>query len=184
MRAQYDGSAAGGRRVGSANVGQAKALTTGLVLGTLIGAAAGLAVGLLLPPFLSPAVPEQAAGEVAPGRLVGQGTFVQADPSDPLHYGMGSLRVHEHRVDLGADFEVGPGPRYHVYLVPEAEITLHTRVEETLFVDLGPLRAFAGAQSYAIPGGADPSRFGSVVIWSDHLNQLISPATIQPAAAP
>jgi hypothetical protein len=182
MRAQYDGAAAAGRRVTPVTEGPARGLTAGLLLGTLIGASAGLAVGLLLPAFLAPATPGQAGAEVSAGALVGQGSFVQADPTDPLHYGMGTVRVHERRVDLGPDFEVGPGPRYHVYLVPEEEITPHTRVEETLFVDLGPLRSFAGPQSYPIPVGADPSRFGWVVIWSDHLNRLISPARIQPAA--
>jgi hypothetical protein len=84
-------------------------------------------------------------------------------------------------VHLEQDFEVGPGPKFHVYLVPGTDITPSTEVEKTMFVDLGRLRAFKGSQNYAIPPGVDPTRFGSVVIWCEHFKVLISPARLQPA---
>jgi hypothetical protein len=56
-----------------------------------------------------------------------------------------------------------------------------TRVEESMFVDLGPLRAFAGAQEYPIPAGVDVADFGYLVIWSEQLNVLISPAELRAA---
>lgn len=183
MRAQYDPSAAAGRRAELSTGSPAKALILGLLAGVLLGSVAGVTGGLILSPLLFPAAPGETLTASSPGDLLGQGSFIQVDPTDPLHYGMGSVRVHQHRVDLGADFEVGPGPKYHLYLVPEAEIAPYTRVEETLFVDLGPLQAFAGAQSYPIPAGVDPRRYPSLVIWSEHLNLLISPAQIRFSAA-
>ena len=44
------------------------------------------------------------------------------------------------------DFKVGPGPKFHVYLVPDADVTPRTEVEKTMFVDLGRLRAILGAR--------------------------------------
>ena len=83
-------------------------------------------------------------------------------------------------VRLEADFEVGPGPKFHVYLVPEADITAETNVETTRFVDLGRLKAFSGSQNYAVPPGVDPLAYRTVVIWCEQFNVLISPAAIMP----
>jgi hypothetical protein len=107
--------------------------------------------------------------------------FVQADPNDRLRYGTGSASVFERLVRLEGDFAVGPGPKYHLYLAPSKDVDPDTRVEESMFVDLGPLRAFAGAQEYPIPAGVDVADFGSLVIWSEQLNVLISPAELRAA---
>jgi len=80
---------------------------------------------------------------------------------------------------LEPDFEVGAGPRYHLYLVPDAEVTPDTRVEETMFVDLGPLRAFAGTQTYSIPKGTDLRDYKTLVVWCEQFNLLISPAKLR-----
>ena len=66
---------------------------------------------------------------------------------------------------LEDDFEVGPGPKFHVYLVPEADVRPGTNVEETMFVDLGRLKAFTGSQNYRVPTGVNPRDYQSVVIW-------------------
>lgn len=181
MRAQYEVGAARGRRGGPSAGAPAGKLLVGLLVGGLLGAVLGFSCGRMLAPAGPPAAAQGVAAAVAdPGAMVGQGTFAHVDPKDPLHYGMGGVSVHERRVDLAADFEVGPGPKYHVYLVPEADIAPHTRVEETMFVDLGPLRAFAGAQTYPIPAGVDARAYPSVVIWSEHRNELVSPARLVP----
>ena len=48
------------------------------------------------------------------------------------------------------DFEVGPGPAFHVYLVPKAQVRQSSDMDGTMFVDLGNLRAFKGSQKYVI----------------------------------
>ena len=87
----------------------------------------------------------------------------------------------ENVVFLGEDFEVGPGPAFHVYLVPKASIRESSDVTGTMFVDLGKLRAFEGSQRYPIPAGVDLADFPSVVIWCRQFNVLISPADLKPA---
>ena len=56
---------------------------------------------------------------------------------------------------LEPDFEVGPGPAFHVYLVPKASIRTSADMKDVMFVDLGRLRSFKGSQRYAIPAGVD-----------------------------
>jgi hypothetical protein len=84
-------------------------------------------------------------------------------------------------VFLESDFNVGPGPKYHVYLVPKANVRKADDVKGTMFVDLGRLRAFQGSQRYAIPAGVDLTKYPSVVIWCEAFGVLISPADLKPA---
>lgn len=159
-----------------------KNLPLGLLMSAILGTALGFAAGILCFPLLFPApAMSGAAPDSTSGALLGTGSFAHADPSDPTHYGSGSVAVYKDVVRLERDFEVGPGPDYHVYLAPDAEVTPDTRVEETMFVDLGPLKAFAGSQGYPIPRGTDLSDYRSVVIWSEHFNQLISAARLSSA---
>ena len=94
------------------------------------------------------------------------------------HYGSGSVTVYDDTVYLESSFEVGPGPTYHVYLVPGDEVTTSSAVETSMFVDLGRLRAFKGSQNYRVPGGVDLPSYGSVVIWCEQFGVLISPAKL------
>jgi hypothetical protein len=55
------------------------------------------------------------------------------------------VSVYERAVFLEPDFEVGPGPAYHVYLVPKATIRSEADMTNVMFVDLGRLRAFKGS---------------------------------------
>jgi hypothetical protein len=85
-------------------------------------------------------------------------------------------------VFLEPDFEVGPGPAYHVYLVPRANIRSSDGVNDTMYVDLGRLRAFKGSQRYSVPAGVNLKDYPSVVIWCERFSVLISPADLTPAA--
>jgi hypothetical protein len=148
-------------------------------LGGILGTAFGVAVGLFLFPYVFPPPPATetlAAGERT--AIVARGTFIHADPGDPVHFGAGGVTVYENTVFLEPDFKVGPGPKYHVYLVPRAEIRASADVRDTMFVDLGRLRAFEGSQKYAVPAGVDPLRYPSVVIWCEQFSVLISPADL------
>ncbi len=71
--------------------------------------------------------------------------FTHADPADRIRYDSRVVSIYDNRVELGEDFAVGPGPKYHLYLVPQRGIDLDPRVEETMFVDLGPIKSFSGA---------------------------------------
>ena len=128
-------------------------------------------------------VPPQAAAPStpAPSGPVATGTFIHANPSDPVHYGKGKVSVYEKTVFLEPDFEVGAGPKFHVYLVPKANIRRSGDVTGTMFVDLGRLRAFKGSQRYPVPAGVDLSKYPSVVIWCEAFSVLISPADLKSA---
>jgi len=128
----------------------------------------------------SPAAPPAAAPApaAAAAKPVATGTFIHANPSDPVHWGRGKVSVYERAVFLENDFEVGPGPKYYVYLVPKAGIRKEADVKDTMFVDLGRLRAFKGSQRYPIPAGVDLKNYPSVVIWCEAFGVLISPADL------
>ena len=150
-----------------------------LVVGLIVGAAGGFAVGIVAFPYLFPP-PEVNEPLLAKSEadLIARATFIHANPSDPVHYGQGSATIYADLLRLEADFEVGPGPKFHVYLVPDTDVTPDTEVEATMFVDLGRLKAFSGSQNYAIPAGIDITDYGTVVIWCEQFNVLISPAAI------
>jgi len=150
------------------------------LVGGLFGVIGGFAIGIFLYPyiFLADIVADEKLENAAARTVVAEGTFIHANRSDPIHHGTGSVTVYQQALQLGADFEVGPGPKYHVYLVPDADVTPDTPVDETMYVDLGRLRAFKGSQVYQIPDGLDLSGYKSVVIWCEHFSVLISPAKL------
>jgi hypothetical protein len=151
------------------------------VVGGLLGTAAGFALGIFIYPyiFLADIVATEKVDDKPARKIVATGTFTHANPSDPIHYGKGQVTVYQGLVHLESDFEVGPGPKFHVYLVPEKTVVPSTNVARTLFVDLGRLRAFKGSQNYPVPAGVDLAKYGSVVIWCEQFGVLISPAALK-----
>ena len=150
------------------------------LVGGVFGTGFGVAVGFFAFPYVFP--PPDAAETLSASERTGavaKGTFIHANPSDPIHYGKGGVSVYENTVFLEKDFEVGPGPKFHVYLVPKAMVRESAHVAQTMFVDLGRLRAFKGSQKYAIPTGLDLTKFDSVVIWCEQFKVLISPADLK-----
>jgi len=151
-----------------------------LFAGGILGTGFGVALGFFLFPFVFPPPPavEQLTTADRTSAIIAEGKFIHANPSDPIHYGKGSVTVRPDSVFLNADFEVGPGPKFHVYLVPKAQIRSSGDLSGQMFVDLGRLRAFKGSQRYAIPAGLDLSRFQSLIIWCEQFSVLISPADL------
>lgn len=151
------------------------------IVGALLGTGGGFALGIFFYPFifLADVVAAEKLDNAAVRKPLAKGSFIHANPSDPIHWGRGTVSVYQDVVRLETDFEVGPGPKFHVYLVPEARVTPQTKVAQTTFVDLGRLKAFKGSQNYSIPPGTDLSKFASVVIWCEHFGVLISPAQLQ-----
>ena len=141
-------------------------------------------MGFFIFPYVFP--PPAASEQIADAErttLVASGSFIHANPSDPVHYGKGRVSVYEHTVFLESDFEVGPGPAFHVYLVPKAPIRSSSDLKDVMFVDLGGLRAFKGSQRYSIPAGVDLKQYQSVIIWCERFGVLISPADLKTAMA-
>lgn len=152
----------------------------GFLIGGVLGVVGGFAGGIFVFPYLFPPPPvNESVDSATSSETVATGSFVHANPSDPVHYGKGRVSVYAKLVHLETDFEVGPGPKFHVYLVPDAVITPSTRVQDTMYVDLGRLKAFSGSQNYPIPDGVDLTRYKSVVIWCEQFNVLISPARLK-----
>jgi hypothetical protein len=153
-------------------------------IGAVLGLAGGVALGIFVYPyiFLADIVATEKVDKPAAveRKVLARGTFVHTNPSDPIHYGKGKVTVYEGLLHLEPDFEVGPGPKFHVYLVPEKEVLPSTNVARTMYVDLGRLKAFKGSQNYEIPAGVDIAKYGSVVIWCEQFAVLISPAKLAP----
>ena len=156
-------------------------LIRGLFLGAMLGGALGLGAGIAAFPSLvglpTDVVPTH---EPPRGPPAGQGSFGQADPQDPRLWGAGGFSLYEGLLRLHDDFEVAPGPKYHLYLVPEPDIGRDSPVYDRMFIDLGPLRGFAGRQDYPIPAGVDVRLYPSVVIWSEQFQGLVSPGPVRP----
>jgi hypothetical protein len=153
------------------------------LIAAALGLAGGVALGIFVYPyiFLADIVATEKVDKPATAverKLLARGTFVHANPSDPIHYGKGKVTVYEGLLHLEPDFEVGPGPKFHVYLVPEKEVVSSTNVARTMYVDLGRLKAFKGSQNYEVPAGVDIAKYGSVVIWCEQFGVLISPARL------
>jgi len=152
---------------------------TVFLFGGVLGTGLGVALGFFLFPYVFP--PPESMDTLTASEstaVVARGEFIHANPSDPIHYGKGGVTVYSQTVFLEKDFEVGPGPKFHVYLVPNQMIRDSSDVTSTMFVDLGRLRSFKGSQKYPIPDGVDLSNYPSVVIWCAEFGVLISPADL------
>lgn len=167
-----------------------KRILFGLLIGLLLGGAAGFGGGIFIYPFW---FLNEAATEVLQdserGPKLATGTFIHANPSDPIHWGKGKVTVYGGSSDqpvlhLEPSFQVGPGPRFHIYLVKDADITGDAAFEASEKLDLGRLRAFRGSQVYRAPPGTAIADYRSVVIWCKEFKVLISPANLahQPGA--
>ncbi len=152
---------------------------TAFLLGAVLGTAFGVAAGFFAFPYVFP--PPEARETLTAAEkseVIATGTFIHATPNDPIHYGKGGVTVYAGTVFLHEDFEVGPGPDFHVYLVPAAKVRDEAAVKDTMFIDLGRLRAFKGSQKYDVPTGVDLRKYPSVVIWCQQFSVLISPADL------
>jgi electron transfer DM13 len=152
----------------------------GTTFGGVLGIGIGIGIGIIAFPYIFPP-PElnETVADQASKIIISKGTFIHAEPSDPVHFGEGAVTVYKDLLHLESDFKVGPGPKYHIYLVPEENITPETKVQETMFVDLGRLKAFSGSQNYVIPKGIELHQYKSAVIWCEQFNVLISPAALE-----
>jgi hypothetical protein len=160
-----------------------RSLVIFFLLGGILGTFFGAALGFFLFPFVFPPPPateQLSEADLTP--VVAAGMFIHVNPSDPVHWGRGKVSARERSIFLEPDFQVGPGPKYHVYLVPKPNVRSESDVKNAMFVDLGRLRAFKGSQRYPIPDGVNLKDYPSVVIWCEAFGVLISPADLKPAS--
>jgi len=162
-----------------------KKLLITLIAGGIFGAAIGFSIGIFVYPFwfLNDVAMETVSNPETKTKIA-SGTFVHANPSDPIHYGKGGLSIYidesgAQLLHLEDDFEVGPGPAFHVYLVDHAKVRSNADFNASMMVDLGRLKAFRGGQNYSIPASTDLAGTNSVVIWCKEFGVLISPATLE-----
>ena len=156
-----------------------------LITGGIFGIAIGFGIGIFVYPywFLNDVASETVASPQTKMKIA-SGVFIHANPSDPIHYGKGGVSIYidesgERLLHLEDDFEVGPGPAFHIYLVDQAKVHNNADFNESATVDLGRLKAFRGSQNYSIPGSANLADANSVVIWCKEFGVLISPATLE-----
>ncbi len=161
-----------------------KRIVISLIAGGLGGIVIGFALGIFIYPywFLNDTASEQLQSGLKQTSIA-EGMFIHAQPNDPVHWGRGSVKLlrdenQKITVYLDMDFEVGPGPRFHVYLADKSIIRNNQEFEASTSFDLGRLRAFRGSQVYPVPKEVDISQYQSVVIWCKEFGALISPATL------
>ena len=154
------------------------------LFGAIAGLLFGFALGIFIYPFwfLNEAATEQLVENSARVEIA-KGEFIQTNPSDPVHYGKGHVTLYSEgdgrsSVHLGNDFQVGPGPAFHVYLVDHAKVRSAKDFNDAKKLDLGKIRSFRGSQIFPVPASADIAAFKSVVVWCQEFGVLISPATL------
>lgn len=158
-----------------------------LFLGLVAGGAGGFATGIFIYPFwfLNDTAAETLQTKVERTKLA-DGTFIHVDKMDAVHFSSGQVTAYLESngapvIHLHEDFEVGPGPRFHVYLVDHADVRSGSDFRDSDKVDLGRLRNFRGSQIYTVPAGVDVASYKSIVIWCKEFGVLISPASLMPA---
>lgn len=131
--------------------------------------------------FPPPEVNEQISN-IDNKQKIHSGIFIHPNPSDPVHWGKGKVAVYkngnDHEIFLEQDFEVGPGPAYHVYLSSAADVISNEQFENASNYDLGKLKSFKSSQVYQAPSNFESVQIKSVVIWCKTFSQLITSATL------
>jgi len=152
--------------------------------GSFISLVIGFIVGVILTiffyPFLfpPPQVNEQIPNK-ASKRIILQGRFARFSR---VHYGKGNVTIYEGTpkklVFLHKNFQVGPGPAYHIYLSESGNITTKIAFRNAKNYDLGMLKSFRGSQIYQVPSDVNLKNIKSVVVWCVSFSQLITSANL------
>jgi hypothetical protein len=141
-------------------------------------AALGLGFGTgvyALPILIAPDAPSSAEVARRAQAATFTGTFRRdLEDSDALHWGEGRVSVGPGHVALMG--RLAPGPDYKLYLSPqfvqtEAEFI---RLKPTM-VRVGEVKTFENF-IVALPGGVDPSKFNTVIVWCETFGQFITAA--------
>lgn len=154
-----------------------------LVVGVVLGFVAGAGTVLFYYPFwFPPAEVNEIITQTDTKSQIGSGRFIHPDPDDSVHWGKGSLEVYRDGLMteflLAADFEVGPGPDFHIYLINRQNITDKSQFDPADALELGRLKSFKGSQVYQT-NEANALENHSIVVWCKAFKQLITTANIE-----
>lgn len=168
-----------------------KKLIATFIGGGILGFVAGAGLMLIFFPFFFPPaeVNESVAGNNGNGNnavIIAESNFRTDSPGqDAGHWGRGGIKIYQNAggnilIELQADFEVGPGPNFWLYLNGESDI----ENEEDFQADSGRIKAaklksFTGSQVYEIKA-ADYQKAKSLTIWCETFNQYIASANLPP----
>ena len=148
-----------------------------LLLATHAGALAlGFALGVyMLPILIAPPAPPVAQVEASAGAAQFKGEFRRdLKDSDALHRGEGTVFVGRDAVTLKG--RVAPGPDYKLYLSPEfVETEADFARLKPRMVRVGEVKTFENF-IVPLPGGADPEKFNTVIVWCESFGQFITAA--------
>ncbi|NIQ12841.1 MAG: hypothetical protein GTO02_00045, partial [Candidatus Dadabacteria bacterium] len=131
-----------------------------LIITAVLSLIVGIGIGILLTVFAYPFIfppPEvnEQINNIEEKKKIKSGAFIHPNPSDPVHWGKGdvSIYVKDENIEvlLEKNFEVGPGPAYHVYLSTGSEIKSNDQFEAAENYDLGKLKSFKSSQVYQVP---------------------------------
>jgi len=155
-----------------------------ILISLIIGFAIGVAVTIFVYPFwFPPAQVNEQVQNVSMKSVYATGLFIHPNPSDPVHWGKGNTKIYQdgqhYEVLLQKNFEVGPGPAFHLYLSESANIKSNADFKKATNFDLGNLKSFKGSQVYKIPRNIDMSKIKSVVVWCEAFSQLITSADLE-----
>ncbi len=153
------------------------------VLGGVLGAVAGGGGMLIAFPFIfpPPQVNETAATGLPP---LGETRFRDdSDGQDAGHWGRGAVKFYRDAdgavlAELQADFEVGPGPNFWLYLNGRAGV----ENEEDFLADaerikVHKIKSFSGSQVYKLDAG-EFAAARALTIWCESFHQYIASADL------
>lgn len=153
------------------------------VLGGVLGAVAGGGGMLIAFPFLfpPPQVNETAAAGLA---AVGETRFREDSAGqDAGHWGRGAVKFYRDAdgavvAELQADFEVGPGPNFWLYLNsrPGVENEDDFLADEAR-IKVHKIKSFSGSQVYKLDAG-EFAGARALTIWCESFNQYIASADL------
>ena len=153
------------------------------ILGLIIGLAIGIGGTIIIYPFIfpPPEVNERVA-DINSKTLAASGEFIHPNPDDPVHWGKGGVSIYQqenlNEVYFESDFEVGPGPAYHVYLSSGTDIKSNDDFNNAGNLDIGTLKSFKGSQIYRPPADTKMEEYKSIVVWCVAFGQLITSANL------
>jgi hypothetical protein len=126
----------------------------------------------------APASEERGSSQAANPGVVSAGEFHAV-----AHPGTGDAVVY--RLDDGSyvlrleNLDIFNGPALYVYAVAAADANDDETIEETGFLNLGPLKGNKGNQTYKLPAEFDPNKHRSIAIWCQRFSVNFATAPLR-----
>lgn len=160
-------------------------------LGLILGGIGGTILGALLmlgafpflfpPPMVNETVAEQY--DIQP-ILLGSTSFRQnVAGHDAAHWGRGDIKIYQRTqdkyvIEFQANFEVGPGPNFWLYLNSQPDIDDEDGFQaDAQRARLTKIKSFQGSQVYEVPAAAVKDA-KALTIWCESFHQYIASANL------